>query len=443
MQPEEGTEFGWERVPEILARIRPPEFPAADFLVTEFGGDPSNENDSSAAFAAAVEACHDAGGGRVVVPPGTYRSGPIHLQSNVNLHVENGATIRFSREPNDYLPAVETRWEGVECWNYSALVYAVDCENVGLTGEGTLDGQADGEYWWPWKGKVEYGWEEGMPNQLPARTRLFEMGQEGVPVVERVFGEGDLLRPNMVQFVRCTNVLIEGNTFVRSPMWVLHPVLCQNVTVRGVRVESHGPNNDGCDLESCTDVLVEDCLFDTGDDCVVMKSGRNADGRRVGVPVSNVVVRKCTMRDGHGAIVIGSEVSGGAHSIYTENCAMDSPNLDRVLRIKTNSMRGGVIEGIYIRNAEVGQVAQAVVSVNLFYEEGDAGDFPPTVRDIVLSYVTSETSQMALYLRGYEYAPIQNVRIENCRFNNVRQQSVIEHVEGLVQEEVYVNGVKV
>ncbi|HUF10918.1 MAG TPA: glycoside hydrolase family 28 protein, partial [Rhodothermales bacterium] len=428
----EGTGSGWTLVPEILGRIRPPEFPARDFAVTAHGADATGEEDSTTAFAGAIAACHAAGGGRVIVPSGSFLTGPIHLRSNVNLQVDEGATIRFSRDPEAFLPAVESRWEGVELWNYSPFVYAVDAQNVALTGKGVLDGQADDVHWWPWKGKTEFGWVEGAPNQLEARDRLFAMGEAGAGVATRLFGSGDYLRPNMVQFVRCRNVLIEGLTFVRSPMWVLHPVLCENVTVRSVIVDSHGPNNDGCDVESCRDVLIEDCLFDTGDDCVVMKSGRNADGRRVGVPVSNVVIRNCSMSDGHGAVVIGSEVSGGAHSIFAEDCSMDSPNLDRVLRIKTNSVRGGVIEHIYVRNAEVGEVAHAIVSVNLFYEEGDAGPYPPTVRHIALSNITSRKSEVALFLRGYERAPIRDVRLTNCRFENVSDPSVVEFVEDLI-----------
>lgn len=434
---------GWDLVPDILARIRPPTFSDRDFPVTDYGAVGDGETEATQAFRQAIEACNNAGGGRVVVPAGVFLTGPIRLLSDVNLHVQDGATVRFVRDPAAYLPAVYTRWEGVELMNYAPLIYAFEQENVAVTGGGTLDGQATNEHWWPWKGREEYGWTEGMPHQQEARDRLFQMAEEGVPVEERVFGEGDYLRPSFLHPYRCRNVLIDGVTIVRSPMWVVHPVLCSNVTVRGLTVESHGPNNDGCNPESCTDVLIEDCFFDTGDDCIAIKSGRNADGRRLAEPSAFIVVRNCTMRDGHGGVVIGSEMSGGAHHVYAENCQMDSPNLERVLRIKTNSVRGGTVEEVYMRNIEVGQVADAVVRINFLYEEGDAGAFDPTVRGIHVEGVTSEASEYGLYLIGYADAPIRDVHLTDCRFQNVEAGNVIEHVEGLVLQDVFLNGERI
>lgn len=438
-----GGEDAWRRVPEILGRIRTPRFPARDFPVTDYGAIEGGEQVATEGFRQAVEACHAAGGGRVVVPSGTFLTGPIHLRSNVELHVSEGATLRFSTDPAAYLPAVHTRWEGVELMNYSPLIYAFEQENVAVTGSGTLDGQAGGEAWWTWKGpwkQQQHGWREGMPQQKAARDRLFAMGEAGVPVEERVFGDGDYLRPSFVEFYRCRNVLIEGVTVVRSPMWLIHPTLCTNVTVRGITARSHGPNNDGCNPESCTDVLIEGCFFDTGDDCIALKSGRNADGRRLAAPIQNVVIRDCTMRDGHGGVVIGSEMSGGARNIFAERCEMDSPNLERVLRIKTNSVRGGFVEGVYMRDVTAGQVADAIVRINFLYEEGDGGAFNPLVRGIDVRRVTSQQSTYALYLIGYPDAPIRDVTLTDCRFAGVEQGSVVEHVEGLAFDDVYVNG---
>lgn len=281
-----------------------------------------------------------------------------------------------------------------------------------------------------------------MPTQDEARRRLFEMAEAGVPPEQRVMGEGSYLRPNFIQFYRCRNVLIEGVTIVNSPMWEIHPVLCENVTVRGVTVRSHGPNNDGCNPESCRYVLIEDCLFDTGDDCIAIKSGRNADGRRVNVPSAYIVIRNCKMRDGHGGVVIGSEISGGAHHIYAERCEMSSPNLDRALRIKTNSVRGGLIEHIYMREVEVGQVADAVIRVNFYYEEGDAGPFDPIVRHIEVRNLTSRQSPYALYLRGYARSPIRDVRLIDCTFEGV-EKNLTEHVDGLYFQNVRINGKRV
>ena len=430
----------WARVPEILARIVSPAFPARDFLITDFGAAPGEASDATDAISEAIRACADAGGGRVVVPEGLFMTGPVHLRSNVNLHVAEGATLRFTRETSGYLPAVFTRWEGMELMNYSPLIYAFEQENVAVTGGGTLDGNASQEFWWPWKGQTQHGWSEGEPNQIPARDRLQQMVADGVPVPGRAFGEGDCLRPSFVQPYRCTNVLVEGVMIVNSPMWEIHPVLCTNVTVRGVRVETHGPNNDGCNPESCRDVLIEDCYFDTGDDCIALKSGRNADGRRLATPVENVVIQNCTMRDGHGGVVIGSEMSGGARNIFVRNCEMSSPNLERALRIKTNSVRGGFVEHVYMRDVTVGQVSDAVVRINFQYEEGDAGDFDPIVRDIEVRGVTCDRSDYALYLIGYEREPIRDIRLVDCRFDNVENDSVVEHVVGLRLEGVFVNG---
>ncbi len=434
------SDEAWGKADEIVRSIVVPTFPDRDYLITDFGGVGDGKTMCTDAFRKAVTACHDAGGGRVVVPSGKFLSGAIHLKSNVNLHVSEGAVILFSQDPADYLPVVFTRWEGVECMNYSPLIYAFEQENVAITGKGTLDGQADDEHWWPWKGKTSHGWKEGEPNQSKARNKLFDMGQNGVSVKERVFGTGSYLRPNFIQPYRCKNVLIEGVTIRSSPMWELHPVLCKNVTVRGVTVISHGPNNDGCDPESSSNVLIEKCLFDTGDDCIALKSGRNNDGRRVNRPIENVVVRDCVMKDGHGGVVIGSEISGGARNIFAENCQMDSPNLDRMLRIKTNSVRGGLIENIYLRNIKVGEVADAIFRVNFLYEEGDADKFTPTVRNVHISNISSDKSKYGLYLQGYKRSPVTGIFLENCSFNNLENGNVLVDVEDVHFKDVTMNG---
>jgi polygalacturonase len=430
----------WARVPEILGRIVPPVFPARDFDITRYGARGDGSADSTGAFRDAVAACVAAGGGRVVVPAGRFLTGPIHLRSNVNLHVTAGATIAFSTDPRAYLPAVFTRWEGMELMGYSPLIYAFEQENIAVTGEGTLDGQAGPEHWWPWKGNKEYGWRAGEPQQVPARNRLIQMMEAGAPVSERVFAEGSYLRPQFIQPYRCRNVLVDGVTIVNSPMWEIHPVLCTNVTVRGVKISSHGPNNDGCDPESCRDVLIERCVFDTGDDCIAIKSGRNADGRRLHAPTENVIVRGCEMRDGHGGVTVGSEISGDVRWVFAERCVMNSPNLDRALRLKTNAMRGGVMEHVYMRDVQVGQVADAVLQVDFYYEEGTKGPFTPVVRDIEMTRVTSRKSQYGLYLRGFPTAQISDVRLVDCQFDDVAKGNVVEQVRGLSLERVRING---
>jgi polygalacturonase len=314
--------------------------------------------------------------------------------------------------------------------NYSPLVYAFEQENIAITGKGTFDGQAGPTHWWPWKGQSGSG-----PNQGADSQALRQMSEDNVPAAGREFGVGHYLRPNFVQPYRCRNVLIEGVTFTNSPMWVLNPVLCENVTVGGVTVVSHGPNNDGCNPESCRDVLIENCTFDTGDDCIAVKSGRNADGRRIGVPSENIVVRGCTMKDGHGGVVLGSEMSGGIRNVFVEDCAMDSPNLDRAIRLKSNSMRGGYLENLFVRNIRVGQVKEAVVRINLQYDK-DRGEHYPVVRNLHIQDVTAKKSGRPFYLVGLENAKIENVVIEDCTFENAAKPSVFEHVDLLTLRNV-------
>jgi polygalacturonase len=425
----------WVRADAIVKRIVAPKFPDRDFDITKFGAVGDGRASCTAAIAKAVAACRTAGGGRVVVPDGRFLTGAIRLESGVNLHLAPKATLAFSSEAREY-PIVLTRWEGTELMNYSAFIYAFEAQNIAVTGTGTLDGQADASTWWSWRAPGP----QPSTRQAPARARLLDMAGRGVPVSERVFGEGHYLRPNFVQPYRSRNILIEGVTIVNSPMWELNPVLCENVTIRNVTVRSHGPNNDGCDPECCRDVLIEGCTFDTGDDCIALKSGRNDDGRRVNRPIENVVIRDCTMKDGHGGVVIGSEISGGARNIFAERCRMDSPQLDRALRIKTNSVRGGIVEGVYMRDVTVGQVAEAVVTIDFFYEEGDAGTYPPTVRDVEVRNVTSRKSQYALLLRGYAHDPISDVRIVDCTFEGVAKPDVVEAVKGLAFTNVRRNG---
>jgi polygalacturonase len=427
---------GWDLVPEILRRIKPPTFPARDFDVTKYGAKGDGTTDCTAAFRDAVAACNKAGGGRVVVPAGKFLTGPIHLKSNVNLHVTKDATILFTTDTKAYLPQVLTRFESTELMGYSPFIYALDQQNIAVTGEGTLDGQASEENWWKWKG----GRGRGEGTQVPARNRLVEMAEKNVPVARRVFGEGDFLRPNFIQPYRCRNVLVEGVTIVRSPMWEINPTLCTNVTVRGVRISSHGPNNDGCDPDSCRDVLIENCTFDTGDDCIAIKSGRNADGRRLHVPSENIIVRGCQMKDGHGGVTIGSEISGHVRNVFAEKCTMDSPNLDRALRFKNNALRGGVLEHIYMRDVTVGTVADAVLSVDLYYEEGQDGPFEPVVRDVEMRNVTSKKSTYGLYMRAYPRSDISNIRVLDCQFDGVAKGNVTDGVRQLMVRGTTMNG---
>lgn len=425
------SEEGWGQVEEILSRINPPQFPERVFNIVEYGAKADGVTDCTEAFKSAIDECSKNGGGMVYVPEGIFLTGAIHLKSNVNLHLAENAVIKFSDDKTKYLPLVFSRWEGVECMNYSSLLYAYGQENIAVTGKGILDGQGSITNWWPWKGKKDDGgWKEGEPHQKAGRDKLFEMAENNIPPEERIMGEGFYLRPNFVQFYKSKNILIEGVTFKDSPMWFINPVLCENVSVIGVTVKGLGPNNDGCNPESSKDVLIKDCYFDTGDDCIAIKSGRNNDGRRINVPSENIVIQNCIMKEGHGGVVLGSEISGGVRNVFAENCKMDSPHLDRAIRIKTNSIRGGVIENLFVRNIEVGEVKEAVIKIDFYYEEGDAGKFTPMVQNLYIENLTSQKSEYAVWIKAYDYSPVKNLVIKNCNFNNVKKENVLENVEG-------------
>jgi len=431
----------WKTVfPSILQRIKPPRFPKRTLYLNRFGAKPDGRTDCTAAFRNAINQCSKAGGGKVVVPAGTYLTGAIHLKSNVNLEVSEGATIKFSTNPKDYLPVVFSRWEGTELFNYSPFIYAFEQQNIAITGKGTLDGQSNNEHWWPWNGRPQYGWKEGMGQQRGDRNALMTMAEKGVPVRERIFGEGHYLRPQFIQPYRCQNVLIDGVTILNSPMWEIHPVLCRNVIVQNVHINSHGPNNDGCDPESCSDVLIKGCTFDTGDDCIAIKSGRNADGRRLNAPTENIIVQDCVMKDGHGGITVGSEISGGVRNLFAENCKLDSLNLDHALRVKNNAMRGGLLEDLHFRNLEVGQVAHAVITIDFNYEEGAKGSFTPVVRNYTVDNLRSSKSKYALDVQGFPSAPIINLQLRKCTFDNVADGNIVKNVKDATLDDVKING---
>ncbi|MES2920129.1 MAG: glycoside hydrolase family 28 protein [Verrucomicrobiota bacterium] len=431
-----GQQVGWDDVPAILARIKAPGFPARDFNITDHGAKADGGMDCTESIRQAIETCHQAGGGRVVVNGGSFLTGAVHLKSGVNLHIAAGATLKFIPEPRKYLPVVRTRYEGVECMNYSPLIYARDQENIAVTGKGTLDGSASWENWW------KMTREEKSADSPKSKTEMLSHGDRGTPVEERVFGEGHLLRPNFIQPYNCRNILIEGITITNAPMWIINPVLSSNITIRGVTVISHGPNNDGCDPDSSRDVLIEDCLFDTGDDCIAVKSGKDADGRRVNVPSENIIIRKCVMKDGHGGVVLGSETSGGVRNVFAEDCTMDSPNLDRALRLKTNAGRGGPIENIFFRNVNVGRVAHSVLTIDLVYGGVKSGPYPPTVRNVEMKNVTAASSPRALWVVGNDTSIIEKVRVIDSVFKGVEGPDVLTHSGSIRLENVTVESAK-
>ena len=429
----------WGRAADIVRHIHAPVFPEQRFDISAFGAKGDGITLNTAAINIAIDRCAEAGGGRVVVPPGRFLTGAIHLKSNVDLHVGEGATLLFSPDPA-YYPLVFTRWEGVELMNHSPLIYAYEQKNIAITGKGTIDGQGSIDNWWSWSSGAKFGWRDGMPDQRPARNALFRMAEEGVPVEQRVFGQGHYLRPPLIQTYACENVLIEGVRLRNSPFWNIHPVLCRNVIVRDVDIYGHGPNNDGCDPESVDHMLIERCTFNTGDDCIAIKSGRNADGRRLHVPSQNIVIHDCVMKDGHGGVVTGSEISGGVRWVFAENCRMDSPDLWYAIRFKNNALRGGVLEHFYFRDIEVGQVSKAVMTCDFNYEEGAKGAFTPVLRHVTIERLHASQALRVLDSEGLRDAPVSDITLRDCTFEGVTEASVVTHTDGLRLEKVRVNG---
>jgi polygalacturonase len=415
---------------QIEHQIHLPAIPSRSLSITAFGARtdaPAAINQKAINKAISLIAAR--GGGRVVVPEGIWNTGAVRLRSHVNLVIEKGATLHFAFDPGLY-PLVLTSWEGLACWNYSPCIYAFQATDVAITGNGTIDGGGSNQTWWQWTGNPRFGYQPGITREnqrAGSRARLEKMGEDDIPVNQRKFGMGQGLRPQLIHFNRCERVLIQGVQLLNSPFWVIHPLLSKSITVDGVRVYNDGPNGDGCDPEACDGVLIQNCFFHTGDDCIAIKSGRNNDGRLWGQPSRNIIIRNCKMADGHGGIVIGSEVSGGCENVYAENCQMDSPHLQRVLRIKTNNCRGGVIQNIHLRNITVGQCQEAVMRINLNYEpdENCYRGFEPVVRHISMEKVTCGKSEYGILVNGLDsIVNVYDVLVRNCRFDGVTQDPV-------------------
>lgn len=269
-----------------------------------------------------------------------------------------------------------------------------------------------------------------------------KLNDDKVPVDRRVFGDGYYLRPTFVEFFRCKNVLIKDVRLEKAPFWFLHPVFCTNVTIEGIETNSNGPNTDGCDPESCNDVLIQNCVFNDGDDCIAIKSGRNNDGRLADIPAKDIIIRDCKMKDGHGGVSIGSEISGGCSDVYVENCKLSSPNLDQGLRIKSNAKRGGIVENIYARNLEIGQVKEAIVRITMNYDppEAEGYSYYPVMKNIVVENVTGQKSKYGLYFDGLSQSKIENVLIRDCKFDGVKKGEDVTNTVGLKLENFYING---
>ncbi len=412
----------------IEKNIEAPTFRETDYLITDYGAVADAQTDALPAIREAITRCSNDGGGRVVVPAGKFFcKGPIVLKSNVNLYVAEGAEVIFSHDEKDYLPAVPTRWEGTELFNYSPLVYAYNVKNIAITGRGTLNG----------RGSLNMAtWK---PRQKPDQQRLRDMGRRVVPLYGRLFGEGSVLRPAFVEPVSCSNVLIEGVTIIDSPFWVIHPLCCENVTVRGVTVDSTNENNDGCDPESCLNVLIEGCRFRTGDDGIAIKSGRDNDAWRVGQPSQNIIIRDCVFDSKINGICIGSEISGGVRGVFVENVKI--LNATDALYFKSNLDRGGYICDVYIRNVEVGEVRSSLVKFEPDYKSESRGDHPTLFKGFVIENVTAlGAAGTGIDISGFPQRPVSDVTIRNLSLAKTPVPLRVANAENVRLENVTIAG---
>lgn len=432
------------RMEQILTQIEEPVFAPLKVNILDFGARPDTARCQTAHIQAAIDRVHTAGGGTVHVPSGTFLTGALRLKSGVCLSLDNeDSVLLFTTEmTEEHYPLVYSHWEASPCYNYSALIYACDAEDIGLTGKGVLDAASSYDTWWGWHHQVENAWSADKPDlQAPARKTLREMNENGVPVEERRFGDGFYLRPNFVQLIRCRRVLLSGVTLKNSPMWQLNPVMCDHLTVRGMTLSAHGCNSDGCDPESCSNVLIEGCRFDTGDDCISLKSGRDRDGRLAAVPCRNVVIRNNRFCDGHGGIALGSEMSGGIENVYADNNRFESPNLTYVLRFKTNARRGGFIRNVWMNRSVATAVGAASIHATMLYEDGRNGDYLPTFENICIENLTAHGGDYGIFLEAFPEVPIRGLTLRNIDIEGVRIPLRAMNWENPVLENVKINGV--
>ena len=403
-------------IKQIISRIEHPVIGPSVLSITDFGAVGNGVVDCKPAIEKAIKSAASQGGGKVVFPKGTwFCKGPIHLESKINLHLEEGATVKFSDEPGDYLPVQLVRWEGVEIYNYSPYIYAFEKNDIAITGKGKLNGNA---------GKIRK-WRS---KQKPAQNKLRQMGHELIPIKERVFGEGHFLRFSFIQLMHCANILIDGVTIENVPFWVIHPTYCKNVSIKNVTVNSPHINNDGIDFDSCEDAFVENCIFNCGDDAIVIKSGRDDDGWRVNKPSRNIVVRNCLAPEVLHGLAFGSEMSGGVENIYIDNFHMKKVK-QYAIQFKANRDRGGYIRNVFIDGVFIDTSRTAVYFTNDYH--GYSGGNNPSefyhidIRNLVCNVATGN----GILIKGLQEKPIHHVTFENIMIIEENKPSVIKNIE--------------
>lgn len=405
-------------VPFKMPVIHIPNFENCKKLViTDFGAVQNDKNKNSQAIADAIYEANKIGGGIVVIPKGEWITGKIHFKSNVNLHLEKGAVLLFSDDPKDYLPAVHTTWEGMECYNYSPLVYAYNCKKIAITGEGELKAKMD--VWEKWFARPK--------PHMESLKRLYNLASFNKPVEARqMVNDTANFRPHFIQFNRCENILMEGVKVTNSPFWTIHPYLSKDVVIRNIQVYAHGHNNDGVDPEMAQNVLIENCVLDQGDDAISIKSGRNQDAWRLHTPSKNIVIRNITVKNGHQLLALGSELSGGIENVFMDNCTVvDGAKLNHLLFIKTNERRGGYVKNIYTQNITSGKIAEGVLGIetDVLYQWRD---LVPTIEkrltainDIYLENYKVKDVKFIARILGQKELPVKNIFLKNIKAETI------------------------
>jgi polygalacturonase len=406
---------------EIIRSIRQPSIPKRVVTIKPTDGD------TRALIQHTIDELTGKGGGRVVLSEGVWRSdGPLLLRSRIDLHISQSAKLVFSGDRAHYLPPVHTRWEGTDLYGYSPCIYAYKVSDVALTGSGFLgvDRNGDMEAW--------------RSEQTEAQKRLRLMGASGVPIEQRVFAKGSFLRPSFVQFFGCERVLVEDVLIGSIPFWGVHLLYSEHCTVRGISVASDRVNNDGVDIDSSRRVVVERCTFNTGDDCVAIKSGRDLDGRTIGKPSEYVVVRDCRMNYSKSAgIAIGSEMSGGVRRVYLVR--NDMGRVDTALNIKANLDRGGFVQHVRVWNLAVKE-CESAVRITTSYHGYMGGNFPPIFEDIEIDDLRCDQARQAVVIRGDRQSVIRRVRLRDLSVARSERGSDFQHLQDVTCERVVVGG---
>lgn len=407
--------------PFDMPEIKVPDFGnCSKMSITDFGAAPEDKEKTSQAIVQAIDEANKKGGGTILVPEGKWLTAKVHLKSNVHLHLSKGATLVFSENPDDYLPPVHTTWEGLECFNYSPLIYAYQCKNIAITGQGELKAKMD--VWEKWFSRPKA--------HLESLKRLYYLAAENIPVEARQMVNNNAnLRPHFIQFNRCENILLEGISITDSPFWTIHPYLSKDVVIRNVKVRAHGHNNDGVDPDMSQNILIEDCIFDQGDDAIAIKSGRNHDAWRLNTPSKNIVIRNCTVKNGHQLLAIGTELSGGVENVFVDKCSVvNGAKLYHLLNIKTNERRGGFVRNIHISNISAGKIDRGILGIatDILYQWRN---LVPTlerrltpIRDIYLTNIKASSVQFVSKILGQEEMPVENVYLNNVSTDRVQDK---------------------